>query len=189
MNYIWVAMVLMGAVFSAASGTLAEFNEGFMSSCENAIQFAIGLAGIMAVWSGIMNIAKRSGLMERVARWAAPAMRYLFPRERNPEVLSAMVMSFAANVFGAGNSATVFSLKAMTLLDEENGHSERASDAMCMFLAINMGILQLLPVTVLKIRRDVGSVFPESIILPSIAAGLITTVAAVVLCKMCERRG
>ena len=189
MNYIWIGMILFGAVFSAVNGTLQAFNDGFMGSCEDAIQFTLGIAGVMAVWSGLMNIAKKSGLMELFSRWASPFMGFLFPKERNPEILSAMLMSFAANVFGAGNSATVFSLKAMTLLDEENGHKDTASDAMCMFLSVNMGMLQLIPITVLKIRRDTGSVFAESIIIPSIIAGAVTTIAAVFLCRLCERRG
>lgn len=187
-NYIWIGMILLGAVFAAANGTLNEFNEGFMGGCERAVQFAIGLSGIMAVWSGIMNVARQSGLMQKMSEAAAPLMKFLFPKEKNPEILSAMLMSFAANLFGAGNSATVFSLKAMTLLDEENGKRDTASDSMCMFLAISMGMLQLIPITVLKIRRDAGSVFAESIIIPSILAGVITTVAAVVLCRWFERR-
>ena len=114
-------------------------------------------------------------------------MRFLFPGEKNDQTISMMIMSFMANIFGAGNSATVFSLKAMELLDEENRYSPEASNAMCMFVALTMSMIQLVPVTVIKIRSDLGSASPEDIILPSIAAGLVSMAVSILVCKICER--
>ncbi len=188
MNYIWVGMLLLGIGFAAVNGTLPEFSDGLMTSCEEAVMFVIGLAGIMAVWSGIMEIAKGSGLMDRFARMAAPLMRFLFPKERDQETIATMLMSFTANLFGAGNSATVFSLRTMSRLDRENGGREEASDEMCMFIAVSMSMLQLVPITIMKIRRDAGSVDPGSIIIPSIVAGLVSMVVSIALCKYLERR-
>ena len=100
-----------------------------------------------------------------------------------------MVMSFAANLMGAGNSATVFSLKAMELLDRENGGRPEASNAMCMFLVLNMYMVQLIPMTVLKVRQDAGSASPESIVVPAMIVEAATMVLAVVLCRLLEKRG
>lgn len=188
MNYIWAAMLLAGMGFAAATGRLGDFTEGMLTSCTEGIYFVIGLAGIMAVWSGFMKIAAEAGLMERVARLAAPLMGFLFPDEKDKETITTMLMSFTANLFGAGNSATVFSLQAMGRLDRENGGSVRASDAMCMFLAVNMSMVQLVPATVIKIRQDAGSADPGSIIIPSILAGLVSMVVSIGLCKGFERR-
>lgn len=189
MNYIWIAMVLLGIGFATANGTLSQFSDGLMSSCEEAVTFVIGLAGIMAVWSGIMEIARGSGLISRISRLSRPLMGFLFPRVKDDETIGAMLMSFAANLFGAGNSATVFSLRAMERLDRENGGKEEASDEMCMFLALSMSMIQLIPITVMKIRRDAGSANPGSIIVPSIMAGLISMIISVGVCWLFERRG
>lgn len=97
-------------------------------------------------------------------------------------------MSFAANLFGAGNSSTVFALRSMELLDRENRHGERASNEMCMFLAVNMSMVQLIPITVIKIRTDAGAAEPGNIILPSLLAGIFSMVVSVTVCKWQERR-
>lgn len=188
MNYIWAGMLFLGVIFASFRGVLGTFSEGLMQSCTNGVHFVIGLAGIMAVWSGLMNIAKDSGLMDAFARIFKPAMRYLFPMERNREIIAMMLMSFSSNVFGAGNSSTVFAIKSMVMLDEENGYSEIASDSMCMFLAVNMSMIQIVPFTIIKIRSDAGSVSPGMIIIPSIIAGLISMFASIGVCKLFERK-
>ncbi|NLD20488.1 MAG: spore maturation protein [Clostridiales bacterium] len=188
MNYIWGFMLLLGILFSFFNNKTAEFTDGLMTSCTEAVEFIISLAGIMAVWSGLMKIAEESGLIEKVSKATMPLMSYLFPNEKNNQTIAMMIMSFMANIFGAGNSATVFSLKAMELMDEENNHSPYASNAMCMFVALTMSMIQLIPITVIKIRSDLGSVSPESIIVPSILAGLISMLVSVWVCKIFERK-
>ena len=188
MNYIWTGMIIIGIIFSCIYGTLGEFSDGLMSSCTEAVQFVIGLAGIMAVWSGIMQIASKTGLIDMVAKKVMPAMCYLFPFEKNKETIAMMLMSFTANIFGAGNSATVFSLKSMEMLDKENGQSKSASNAMCMFTAVSMSMIQLVPITVIKIRSDLGSADSGSIIIPSILAGFISMAASILVCKYYERK-
>lgn len=188
MNYIWGFMLLLGIGFAVFNGKTAEFTDGLMASCTEAVEFILALAGIMAVWSGLMKIAEESGLIEKVSNAAKPLMAYLFPNEKNPQTTAMMIMSFIANIFGAGNSATVFSLKAMELLDEENNHSPTASNAMCMFIALTMSMIQLVPITVIKVRSDLGSAAPEDIILPSIVAGLVSMIVSVWVCKFFERQ-
>lgn len=188
MNYIFGLMLIFSIIFAAAQGELAAFSDGMMASCTKAVYFVIGLAGIMAVWSGLMNIAKESGLMDAFARMVRPLLRYLFPYEKNQETLAMMLMSFTANIFGAGNSATVFSIKTMEMLDAQNQRRPEASDAMCMFMAVNMSMLQLVPVTIIKIRSDAGSLDPGSIIVPSILAGIVSMGISVFVCKVYERK-
>lgn len=188
MNVIWVLMMLLGILFAAVGGHMDVFGGRILESAGEAVQFSIGLAGIMALWSGMMNIAQKTGLIDAAARLAQPIMARLFPTLRDRETLSTILMSFMANLFGAGNSATVFSLQAMERLDRENGGRAAASDAMCMFLAVNMSMVQLVPVTVIAIRSETGSRSPESIILPSILAGLVSMAVSIALCKYFERR-
>ena len=188
MNYIWGSMLLIGIIFSILNGRTAEFTDGLMNSCTEAVEFIIALSGIMAVWSGLMKIAEESGLIARISNAAKPLMSFLFPDEKNDRTIAMMIMSFMANIFGAGNSATIFSLKAMELLDEENLNSPYASNAMCMFVSLTMSMIQLIPITVIKIRSDLGSASPEDIILPSIAAGLISMIVSAAACRLFERK-
>ena len=188
MNYIWGSMLLIGIVFSILNGRTAEFTDGLMNSCTEAVEFIIALSGIMAVWSGLMKIAEESGLIARISNAAKPLMSFLFPDEKNDRTIAMMIMSFMANIFGAGNSATIFSLRAMELLDAENGHSRYASNAMCMFISLTMSMIQLVPVTVIKIRSDLGSASPEDIIIPSIIAGFVSMIVSVWICKLFERK-
>lgn len=188
MNYIWAGMLVLGVVFAILNGRLNEFSEGLMKSCTDGVYFIIGLAGIMGVWSGIMNIAKETGLIDLVANATRPVIRFLFPSGLRKDTIAMILMSFTANLFGAGNSATVFSIKAMVMLDEENSHREAASNAMCMFIAVNMSMIQLVPITVVKLRSEAGSVSSGSIIIPGILAGLLSMAASVIVCKIYEGR-
>lgn len=189
MNRIWGFMLIIGIVFSVVNGRISQFTDGLMNSCGEAVQFMLSLAGIMAVWSGLMKIAEASGLIEKISETMKPLMKFLFPGEKNDKTLAVMIMSFMANIFGAGNSATVFALRAMELLDRENPRPQYASDTMCMFMALNMSMIQLVPVAVIKIRSDLGSASPEDIIVPSIIAGLISMIVSVLVCRFFERRG
>ena len=188
MNYIWSAMILAGLLFSVFNGTIDSFTDSLISSCTRAVEFTIGLIGIMAVWSGLMNIAEKSGLISWVSIKVSPVMKFLFPNERDEQTITIMLMSFITNIFGAGNSATVFSLKAMERLDVENGHSIYASNAMCMFVITTMSMVQLVPVTIIKIRSDLGSADSGDIIIPSIIAGIISMIIPILLCKLYERK-
>ncbi len=188
MNYIWAGMLLLSLLFSIINGTIGTFTDQLMSSCNRAVEFTIGLIGIMAVWSGLMNIAEKSGLISWVSSKISPVMKFLFPNEKDDQTIAIMLMSFITNIFGAGNSATVFSLKAMERLDAENGHSIYASNAMCMFITTTTSMVQLVPVTIIKIRSDLGSTDSGSIIIPSIAAGFISMIIPIFICKLYERK-
>ncbi|QOX65578.1 spore maturation protein [Anoxybacterium hadale] len=188
MNYIWAGMLVLGILFAVINGRLNEFSEGLMKSCTDGVYFIIGLAGIMAVWSGIMNIAKETGLIDFVANKTKPFIRFLFPLGLKKDTVAMILMSFTANLFGAGNSATVFSIRAMSMLDAENQKRERASNAMCMFIAVNMSMVQLVPITVVKLRSEAGSINSGSIIIPGILAGLVSMAASILVCKFYERK-
>jgi spore maturation protein A len=182
-------MICIGIFFALINNNLASFTDGLLESCTKAVEFVIGLAGIMAVWTGIMNIAEKSGLIDLTAKKVMPLIKYLFPKENDKETIALILMSFTANIFGAGNSATVFSLKAMERLDSENNQKSTASNSMCMFIALSMSMIQLVPITVIKIRSQLGSQDSASIIVPSIIVGIISMIASVIVCKYYESKG
>ncbi|MCI8609840.1 MAG: spore maturation protein [Firmicutes bacterium] len=188
MNYIWSAIFLIAFLYSCLTGKLSLFADALTDSSTEAVQFVIGLAGVMALWSGLMEIAERTGLITKMSRLLLPLTKFLFPNQRNPETLSSIIMSFMANIFGAGNSSTVFALRTMEKLDEENHHGPVASNDMCTFAVVNMAFAPIIPIVMLQIRDDIGSADPYSVVLPSIITAVCTIIASVIACKILERR-
>lgn len=152
---------------------------------EFAIKLAIGLAGIMALWLGLMRIAEKSGLILYFVRLMYPALHWLFPNiDKQHPVLGSISLNMTANILGLGNAATPMGIKAMQQLQELNKTKDRASDEMCMFLAINTSSVQLLPpVTLIAIM---GTSVSE-LIIPIILATSASTVAAVFTAKTLAR--
>lgn len=161
-----VHWVKMRAVTNAAFD-MAEF----------AIKLAIGLAGIMALWLGLMRIAERSGLIAYFVRLIYPILKWLFPKiDKDHPVLGSISLNMAANILGLGNAATPMGIKAMQQLQELNKTKEQASDEMCMFLAINTSSVQLLPPVTLIAIMGAGV---SELIVPIILATSASTIAAV----------
>ena len=188
MNYIWACIILVSFAYSAFSGSLESFGQALMNSSSDAVTFIISLAGIMAMWSGLMEIAERTGLINKFSRLLMPVTRLLFPGQKDPETLSCIIMSFMSNIFGAGNSSTVFALRTMEKLDKQNHHSTSASNDMCTFAVVNMAFAPVIPVVTIGIREELGSSDPYSCVLPAILVSICTLAVSVAACKILERR-
>lgn len=135
----------------------------------------ITLAPIMCFWSGIMEIARQSGITDIISKLLSPLTGALFGKEyKNTEAMRKISMNMSANLLGMGNAATPLGLEAMNALDRLNPTPSVASDAMCMFIIVNTASIQLIPTSVIALRSQYGSLFPTDIILPT----LITTVSA-----------
>lgn len=188
MNRIWIFMIITGIGVAVITRNTQIINAVVIQNTQEAVLFAIGLTGIMAVWLGLMNIAEKSGLIKGIGRIMGPLIRLLFPEiPKNHPAISSIVMNMVANMFGAGNSATALGLKAMEQLQNINPYKKRASNAMCMFLVINMSSIQLVPLSVLKIRADAGSLNATEIIGTSLVATTVSTIVGIVSCRILER--
>ncbi len=188
-NQIWFYMIIIGLFFSFFNGNLNAINDVVLINTEEAVVFAIGLTGIMATWLGLMRIAEKSGLIKTVGKILNPILRLLFPGiPKDHPANSAIIMNVVANMFGAGNSATALGLKAMEGLQTLNNRKDTASNSMIMFLVINMSSVQLIPLTVLKVRADAGSANPTEIIGTTLIATTISTIVGVLSCKLFERK-
>lgn len=189
MNIIWVIMIFAGVTVAIFTGKPEIINDVIIHETGEAVMFAIGLTGIMSFWLGLMNIAKKSGLIGSITKSMTPITKYLFPDvPSNHPAVGAMMMNMVANMFGAGNSATALGLKAMDELQKLNTDKKVVTDAMAMFLVINMSSIQIIPLTILKLRADAGSVNPTEIIVTSILATIVSTVVGVAACKILEGR-
>lgn len=186
---IWFYMISIGIIGSIATNNLGELNKIILGEASKGVEFAISLAGVMALWMGIMNIAKDSGLIEKIGMKLNPIMKILFPNIPNGhKAMSYMVMNMALNMVGAGNGATAFGLKAMDELQTLNKNKDTATNDMIMFLVINISSIQIIPFTMLKIRMDLGSQNPSEIILTTLFATTVSTVVAILTCKILEGR-
>ena len=182
-------MIVIGIVGSICFNNLPETNQAILNEGTRAIEFAITLASVMALWMGIMNIAKDSGLIDKIAKKMSPVMKKLFPSvPENHKAMSYMVMNMVLNMLGAGNGATAFGLKAMNELQTLNKNKQKASPDMIMFLVINISSIQIIPFTMLKIRLDMGAQTPSDIILTTLFATTMSTIIAVISCKLLQGR-
>ena len=250
LNVLWGGMVFLGVVWGIASGNTELLTEGILNGAGDAVSLCITMAGILAFWCGIMEIAGQAGLLKKLTGALKPFVGFLFPEiPENHPARDAVSANLAANILGLGWAATPAGLEAMKQLEEleetrrrENGEEQEkkrhfrregsgaemketqsreagtdqekrmylkkkevknrrlarktesvprgtASREMCTFLILNISSLQLIPVNMIAYRSRYGSAMPEVIVGPAILVTLASTAAAVVFCRVMDRRG
>lgn len=208
LNYLWAAMIAIGIIYAAFTGNLEAITNAALDSAGEGISLCITTAGVMALWMGLMEIAQQAGLVAKLTRGISPVLGFLFPRiPKTHKAREYIATNIIANVLGLGWACTPAGLKAMeelARLEAERGNpeyidmginakgsgkSKHASNEMCTFLILNISSLQLIPVNMIAYRSQYGSTHPAAIIAPSILATLVSTVVAVVYCKIKDRGG
>ena len=188
LNKLWGIMILIGISYGVVTGEVEAVSNVALDSAGEAVSLAITMLGIMAMWMGIMEIAQRAGLIKSITQGLKPVLRFLFPNIPKEHIVNEYIAAnMVANILGLGWAATPMGLKAMKELAKLNTGS-KASDEMCTFLVINISSLQLIPISVIAYRSQYGAVSPAAITLPEIIATVISTLAAVIICKMCSNR-
>ena len=188
LNYIWLALVLLAVAIGGWNAQLKDVTNGALDGAKTAVTIALGLWGVMALWLGVMRLAERAGLVQRIAYGLRPLMLRLFP-EVPPDhpAMGSMLMNMAANMLGLGNAATPLGLRAMRDLESLNPRPGIASNAMCTFLAINTSSVQLIPATAIAILAAAGSARPTVIVGTAFFATLCAATVAVLSAKFFER--
>lgn len=188
MNYIFYALIVISIIIGAINGKLPDVVGSILTGAEKSVQIAFSLIGIMAFWLGIMKIAEKSGLIEIIAKLIKPITRRLFD-EIPPEdpAIGNIAMNFSANALGLTNAATPIGIKAMQELQEHNVNKKTASNAMCMFLAMNTASFQLIPATVIAILVGVGYKNPTEIIAPTLIVTSFTFICAITIAKIFQK--
>lgn len=189
LNGIWLALILISVVLGVINGTTSEVVAAITDSGRQAVQLAIGLVGIMAFWLGLMKVAEAAGLVNLLGRCMRPILRPLFPDiPKDHPAMGAITLNLTANFLGLANAATPFGLRAMNYLQSLNPNAAVASNAMCMFLALNTSSIQLLPISTIAILAAHGDPNPTSIVLPTLLATICTTLTAIVAIKLLQNR-
>ncbi len=189
-NVIWLMMILISVAAASWTGKMDAVTTAAFDSAKAAVTLAIGLIGAMALWLGIMKVMEVAGALKMIARAVRPVMTRLFPDvPHDHPAMSSMIMNIAANMLGLGNAATPLGIKAMTELDKLNPEKGRATNAMCLFLAINTSSVTLLPLGVIAVRAAAGASNPASILIPSIFATTVSTITAIIAVKFLQKGG
>ena len=202
LNYIWSGMLLLGIIWGAFSGRLSQVTEGTLSAAGEAVTLCITMLGIVAFWNGILEIGSRAGLVEQLSGKMRPVLKFLFPDlPVDCEAARQISVNFIANILGLGWAATPAGLKAMKELEkvEEERRKKKvmkvtvqavpkgtASNEMCTFLIMNISSLQLIPVNIIAYRSQYHSASPAAVTGPCLAATMVSTLAAVLFCKIMD---
>ena len=136
----------------------------------------------MALWLGIMKIASASGLLDKFSRMLKPLLKLLFPEiPENHESYEYISSNIVANMFGLGNAATPFGLKAMKSLQELNPKKDTATRSMITFLVLNTSGITIIPTTIISLRMMYGSSDPTSIVFICILSTFISTFLGLII--------
>lgn len=190
LNALWGSMLLVAIIFGAFSGRMPDVARAAMEGAGAGVSLLFGMVGVMCFWTGLMEIAEKSGIVRGLSSILRPITHLIFPRLSPKEpAIQAIIMNVAANMLGMGNAATPFGLRAMQLLDEKNGRKKTASNEMCMLVLLNTASLQLLPTTLLLLRQNAGSREPAAVLLPIWIVSAVSLFLAVCSVKLLEKRG
>jgi len=189
LNYIWLGLVVAAVLIGAWNDTLEAVGKAAFERAEYALmKLALPLAGVMALWLGVMRLAEKAGLIQVMARALRPVMKWLFPDvPAEHPAMGSMLMNMAANILGLSNAATPLGIRAMKDLETLNARPGVASNAMCTFLAVNTSSIQLIPATAVAVLSVAGSIQPSAIISSAILATTISTVAGITAVKLLEK--
>ncbi|HEX2926485.1 MAG TPA: nucleoside recognition domain-containing protein [Ruminiclostridium sp.] len=185
LNYIWIGLLMVGFAFGIINGRIDDVTKAAMDSAQTAVTVCIGLLGVMCLWTGLMKIAEKSGLIRIIGRAVRPVLRFLFPEiPKDHPALGAIVMNLVANFLGLGNAATPLGLKAMNELQSLNTDKKTATNAMCMFLVLNTAAIQLVPANIIALRTSEGSKKPAEIIVCIWIASVCATIMGIIAAKL-----
>ena len=191
MAVVWTGMVAASLLFGAATGRMEAVSAAALEGAGSAVTLCVSLAGVLCLWSGVMEVLRQCGLAEKLARGFRPLLRRLLPEaSRDSETLAAVSANVSANLLGLGNAATPLGIRAACRMAVGCGGT--ASDELCRLVVLNTASIQLLPATVAGIRSAAGAAAPFDILpavwfasVLSVTAGLA---AAAVLGRLGRRR-
>lgn len=176
MAWVWSGMVVLSLVFGLLTGNLDAVADAALEGAGSAVQLAISMAGILCLWSGVMEIMNSCGLSAGLARAFRPVLRRLLPNAcADSETLAAVSANVSANLLGLGNAATPLGIQAARRM--ARGCGGTASDELCLLVVLNTASIQLLPATIGSVRAAMGSAAPFDI-LPAVWLSSALSVAA-----------
>ena len=188
-NIIWFLFIILGIIYSLFTGNIKLVNEEIIKSSKASLDIFFNIFPNIVLFLGIMTIAKDSGLLNKLSNILYPLLKRIFPDiPKNHESLGYISSNIAANILGLGNASTPFGLKAMTSLQELNKDKKTASKSMITLILLNTSGLTLIPTTIISLRNMHKSINSTKVIPLILLVTLITTLSALILDKIFNRR-
>lgn len=185
LNIVWPIFIIISFSYAIFSGNLENLNSSIFKSTEDAINLTLSLLGTICLWNGVMQVASKTNVIDKLMKLLNPVIKILFPEIKNNEKIKKEIsMNMVANILGLGNAATPLGLKAMKSMQKENNKKDVLSDSMMMFIVINTASIQIIPTTVIAIRNSLGSSNPTSVVFPTWIATICAAVAAILATKV-----
>ena len=187
MTWVWSGMVVSSLVFGLLTGRLDAVAAAALDGAGSAVQLGLAMAGVLCLWSGVMEVMNACGLSSELARVFRPLLRRLLPRaSRDRETLAAVSANVSANLLGLGNAATPLGIQAARRMAQ--GCGGIASDELCILVVLNTASIQLLPTTIASVRSAMGSTAPFDL-LPAIwFSSLLSLIAGLSAAKLLSLR-
>ncbi len=181
LNKIWPIFIIVSFSYAIFSGNLEPLNATIFDSTKHAIALSIDLLGTICLWNGIMQIANKTAIIDKLTKFLNPMIKILFPEMReNKQIQKEISMNMIANILGLGNAATPLGLKAMKSMQKENTKKDTLSNSMLVFIVLNTASIQVIPTTVIAIRNSLGSNNPTSIVFPVWIATICAAIAGII---------
>lgn len=184
-NKIWCFFIIISVAFSFVNGNLESVNESIFTSINDTTQMVINLFGSMCFWCGIIKIISETSLQEKLKKIISPLNKKIFKNlDSRSKAYEHISVNMVTNMLGIGNAATPAGLKAVEELEKENPHSDKLSDEMILFIAINTASLQIIPTNVIAIRNSLQSQNPSGIIVAVWFSSILTFISIIFLTKI-----
>lgn len=188
-NIIWGAFIVVGIIYSLITGNVDLINKEILESGNSAINLILDIMPLLVIWMGLMQIAEKSGLINKIAHLMTPILSKLFPGiPKDHESLGYIASNIAVNMAGLGSAATPFGLKAMEKLQEINTDKKTATPAMITFLVLNTSGVTIIPTTIISLRLAAGSIDPTMVIPTCIIATTCSTIAGLTMDYLIRRK-
>lgn len=185
LNIVWPIFIILSVTYGIFSGNLSNLNSSIFESVDTAIKLTINLLGTMCLWCGIIQIANKTSIIDKLTKILKPLIRIIFPEvKRGSKVEKEISMNMIANILGLGNAATPLGLKAMKSMQDENPKKDTLSNSMAMFIILNTASIQIIPTTIIAIRNSLGSSNPTSIVFPVWIVSICSATVGIVVTKI-----
>lgn len=188
-NIIWGTFIIVGIVYSFATGNIEIINDEIINCGKAGFDIVMNIMPLLVIWMGLMQIAEKSGLINKIALLLSPILSKLFPKiPKNHPAIGYIASNVAVNMAGLGSAATPFGLKAMEKLQELNDDKKRASTSMITFLVLNTSGVTIVPTTIIALRKAAGSTNPTLVLPFCIIATMASTTLGLTLDYLIRRK-
>ena len=186
MAWIWTGMAVLSILCGLATGRGDLVAAAAVEGAQAAVELCVSIAGMLCLWTGVMEIMRRSGLAEGLSRLLRPVLSLLFPQVSGDRgVMDSISANVSANLLGLGNAATPLGIEAVRRMERKSPGT--ASDAMCMLVVCNTASIQLIPTTVASVRAAAGSSSPFDILPAVWLASALSVGVGISACKLFAR--